>query len=147
MINLVQKLRQEKADCEDVISQTKNKARVMERRVEEVARQLGIATTAMEEKMAMMAVLQGRVEPRQKMFNQVKQKGDMTQATVKDCMERVEGEAKERFNVVEEFEEEMMKLSDKMSQHSLVCTVSRLKKTVDRIEEEEKMVDRRVEEV
>ena len=82
MINLVQKLRQEKADCEDVISQTKNKARVMERRVEEVARQLGIATTAMEEKMAMMAVLQGRVEPRQKMFNQVKQKGDMTQATV-----------------------------------------------------------------
>ena len=38
MINLVQKLRQEKAACEEVISQTKNKARVMERRVEEVAR-------------------------------------------------------------------------------------------------------------
>ena len=105
MINLVQKLRQEKAECEEFIGQTKNKARVMERRVEEVARQVGTATTAMEEKMAMMAVLKGRVEARQKMFNQVKHKGDMTQATVKDCMERVEGEAKERFKVVEEFEE------------------------------------------
>ena len=38
MINLVQKMRQEKAECEDVISQTKHKARVLERRVEEVAR-------------------------------------------------------------------------------------------------------------
>ena len=132
MINLVQKLRQEKAECEEAISQTKHKARVLERRVEEVARQVGMATAAMEEKLAMMAALKGRVEARQKMFNQVKQKGDMTQATVKDCMERVEGEAKERFHVVEEFEEEMMKLCDKMSQHSLVCTVNRLKKTVIR---------------
>jgi hypothetical protein len=39
MINfLVQKLRQEKAECEEAISQTKQKARVLERRVEEVAR-------------------------------------------------------------------------------------------------------------
>ena len=119
----------------------------MERRVEEVARQVGTATTAMEEKMAMMAVLKGRVEARQKMFNQVKHKGDMTQATVKDCMERVEGEAKERFKVVEEFEDEMMRLSDTMSKHSLVCTVSRLGRTVDRMEEEEKMVERRLDEV
>ena len=59
----------------------------------------------------------------------------------------MKGEAKERFNFVEEFEEEMMKLSDKMSQHSLVCTVTRLKKTVDRVEEEDKRVDRRLEEV
>ena len=71
----------------------------------------------------------------------------MTQAKVKDCMERVEGEAKERFKVVEEFEEEMTKLSDKMSKHSLVCTVSRLGRTVDRMEEEEKMVERRLDEV
>ena len=87
--------------------------------------------------------MKGRVEARQKMFNQVKQKGDMTQATVKDCMERVEaeGEAEERFNFVEEFEEEMMKLSDKMYQYSLVCTVNRLKKTVNRMEVEEQMVD------
>ena len=67
-------------------------------------------------------------------FNQVKQKEDMTQATVKDCMERVKGEAKERFAVVEE---EMIELIDKMPQHSLFCTVTRLKKTVDRIEEKE----------
>ena len=92
MINLVQKLRQEKAECEEAISQTKYKARVLERRVEEVARQVGMATTAKEEKLSMWAALKGRVEARQKMFNQVKQKGDMTQATVKDCVERVEGE-------------------------------------------------------
>ena len=76
MINLVQKLRQE-----------------------------GTATTAKEEKLAMMAVLKGKVEARQNMFNHVKQKGDLTHATVMDCMERVEREAKERFGVVEEFEE------------------------------------------
>jgi hypothetical protein len=58
-------------------------------------------------------------------------------------MERVEGEAKSRFD----FYEEIMKLSDKMSWHSLVCTVTRMKKIVDRVEEEEKMVDRRLEEV
>ena len=62
-------------------------------------------------------------------------------------MERVEGEAKSRFDFVEEFDEEIMKLSDKMSRHSLVCTVTRMKRTVDRVEEEEKMVDRRLEEV
>ena len=43
---------------------------------------MGMATTAKEVKLAMMAVLKGRVEARQKIFNQVKQKGDMTQATV-----------------------------------------------------------------
>ena len=59
----------------------------------------------------------------------------------------MKGEAKERFDFVEEFEE-VMKLSIKMSQqHYLVCTVTRLKKTVDRMEEEQKMVDRRLEEV
>ena len=48
---------------------------------------------------------------------------------------------------MEEFEEEMMKLSDQMSEHSLVCTVSRLKMSVDRVTEEEKVVDRRLEDV
>ena len=95
----------------------------------------------------MMALIKGRLEAKQKMFDQVKQREDMTQATVKDCMERVQGEAKERFAFVEEFEEEMMKLSDKMSRHSLVCTVSRLKKTADRMEEDEKVVDRRLADV
>ena len=34
-----------------------------------------------------------------------------------------------------------------MSHHSLACTVTRLKKTVDRMEEGEKMVDRKFAEV
>ena len=42
-----------------------NKARVMEKRV---ARQVGIVTTAMEERVVMMAVLKGK-KPRKKMFN------------------------------------------------------------------------------
>ena len=54
--------------------------------MEEVARQLGIAITSMEEKQATMAVLKGRVETKQTIFDQVKQSD---QATVKDCMERV----------------------------------------------------------
>ena len=46
--------------------------------------------------------MKGRVKARPKMFNKVKkQMEDLTQATVRDCMERVEGEAKERFNFVE----------------------------------------------
>jgi len=81
MINLVQ----ENAECEEPISQTKHKAGVLERQVEFVARQVGMATTAMEEK---MAILKGRVEARQKMVNKVKkQNEDMTQATVRGCME------------------------------------------------------------
>ena len=52
MINLVQKLRQEKALCEEAITQTKHKARVLEKGVEEeVARHVGIAITWMEEKL------------------------------------------------------------------------------------------------
>ena len=103
MINLVQKLRQEKAECKEAISQTRHKARVLGRRVEEVARQVGMTTTVMVKKVPMMTALNGRVEARLKMFNQVKQRGDMTLATAKDCIERLEEEAKERFNVVEEF--------------------------------------------
>ena len=76
MINLVQKLRQEKAECKKAIIKTKHKAMVLERRVEKVARQVGIAATAMEEEVVMMTALKGRVEARQKMFNQVKQNGD-----------------------------------------------------------------------
>ena len=75
------------------------------------------------------------------MFNQVKERKDITQATVKDCMERVQGEVKERLAFVEEFEEEMMKLSDKMSKLSLVSL------SPDRMEEEEKVVNRRLEDV
>ena len=73
--NLVQKLRQERAECNEAISQTKHKARVLERRVEEMAMQVGIATPAMLEKVAMMTALKWRVEARQEMFNQVEQKG------------------------------------------------------------------------
>ena len=47
--------------------------------MEVVDRQVGMATTAMEEKVAMMTALKGRVEARKKMFNRLKQKGDMTQ--------------------------------------------------------------------
>ena len=89
MINLVQ----ENAECEEPISQTKHKAGVLERQVEFVARQVRMATTAMEEKVAKMAILKGRVEARQKMVNKVKkQNEDMTQATVRDCMESGWGE-------------------------------------------------------
>jgi hypothetical protein len=53
----------------------------------------------------MMVVLQGRAEARQKMFNHLKQKGDMTQVR--------KGVTKpwrlERFYTVEEFEKAMMK--------------------------------------
>jgi hypothetical protein len=48
----------------------------------------------------------GKVEAMQKMPNQVKQKGDMTQATSKDCVMREEGETKERFHFVEEMGED-----------------------------------------
>ena len=147
MLSLVQKLRQEKAGCEESISQTRHKAMVLERRVDEMARQVGAASTAREAKMAKLAAVKGRVEARQKTFDQVKQGVDVTQATVKECMERVEGEARERFGVVGEFEEEMMKLSEKMSKHSLVCTVTRLRNTLARMEEEEQLVDGRLVEV
>ena len=40
MINLVQKLRQEKVACEDTIRQKQHMARVLERRVDEVAREV-----------------------------------------------------------------------------------------------------------
>ena len=77
-------MRQENAECEEPISQTKHKAGVLEF----VARQVRMATTAMEEKVAKMAILKGRVEARQKMVNKVKkQNEDITQATVRNCME------------------------------------------------------------
>ena len=69
MIYVVQKLRQEKAECKKAIIKTKHRGMVLERRVEKVARQMGIAATAMEEKVVMMTALKGRVEARQKMFN------------------------------------------------------------------------------
>ena len=36
IINLVQKLRQENAECKEAISQTKHRARVLEKRMEKV---------------------------------------------------------------------------------------------------------------
>ena len=65
----------QKAECEEAIRQTKHMARVLERRVVEVA------NTAKDEKLSMMVVLQGRAEARQKMFNHLKQMGDMTQVS------------------------------------------------------------------
>ena len=52
------------------------------------------------------------------------------------------GEAKERFGVVGEFEKEMMRLS----KHSLVCTstLTRMRNTAARMEEEEEIMDRRL---
>ena len=81
------------------------------------------------------------------MFEQVKQKENLTQATVKDCMEKAQGETNEIFSAVEEFECEMMQLSDKMAKHSLVCTVIRLKNTLGQVMEEEKVIDRKLEDM
>ena len=75
--------------------------------MEEVARQVGKAITSMEEKQTTMAVLKGSVETKQKMFDQMKQSEAMTQATSKDCMEKVKWKAKEMFAFVEEFEEDI----------------------------------------
>ena len=115
LIILVHRLRQEKASCEETINQAKHKARVLERSMEDVARQVEIDTMVKQEKEATMAAVKGRVESKKKMFDQVKQKDYLTQAIVKDCMENAQGETKERFTNVEKFEDEMMLLSDKMS--------------------------------
>ena len=55
--------------------------------MEEVEGQVGMATTAKECGHDGFVEEEG-VEASQKIFNQVKQKGNMTQATVNDCMER-----------------------------------------------------------
>ena len=62
----------------------------------------------------------GKVEAMQKMPNQVKQKGDMTQATSKDCVMREEGETKERFNLVEEMGEDVDNMATIYSCNNLV---------------------------
>ena len=77
MLCLVQKLRQEKAECEETISHTRHKAWILERRVEEMARQVGAASAVKEEKGAMLVDVKGRVEARQKMFNQMKKGMDL----------------------------------------------------------------------
>ena len=147
LIILVHRLRQEKASCEETINQAKHKARVLERSMEDVARQVEIDTMVKQEKEATMAAVKGRVESKKKMFDQVKQKDYLTQAIVKDCMENAQGETKERFTNVEKFEDEMMLLSDKMSKHSLVCTVTRLQNSLRKVTEEERMADRRLEDM
>ena len=62
-------------------------------------------------------------------------------------MLKVKGETKNRFASVEVFEDEMMNLSDKMAKHSLVCTVTRLNNTLDRVVEEENVVDKKLEDM
>ena len=46
--------------------------------------------------------------------------------------------------MVGEFEKEMMRLSDNMSKHSPVCTVTRMRITTASMEEEEKIMNRRL---
>merc|ERR1719309_1379019 len=109
-----------------------------------MARQLGNVSIFKEEKKTLLAAVQGRVETRQKMFDQVKHQVDISQAAVQECSGRTKDEAKGKFEMVGEFEMEMDRLSDQMSKHSLACTMTRLGNNVANIENEEKTLDEKL---
>ena len=137
LMDNVQELRHQKTMYLQKISTANDRMRILQRRTNEVAQNLGISKNGLASQESALQAVKARLAAKEKSFAALKSDTNEAQVSVKDCAARARSEADIRFDTVGKFEVEMMNLADMMSSHSVSCSLNRLENRQKNLDREE----------
>ena len=119
-------LEKQKKEKEAYIESLQLKVRTLKRRKEESGQGLVIIGQQAAERLARLESVRSRVESLQAQFSQHQASLERSQEVVRDCARDTKDQANRRFEMIGEFEDEVIQLSEKLAKHSLTGTSLRL---------------------
>ena len=126
MLEILRNLEKQKKEKESHLESLQLKARTLRRRKEEAAQSLAAISQQGAERLARAEAARSRVESLQSQFSQRQASLESSQEVVRDCARDTKDQANRRFEMIGEFEDEVIKLSEKLAKHSLTGTSLRL---------------------
>ena len=135
--SLEQQLKQEKEDIEQSIKQRHLKKKYLEQRVDESRRQMSSVINGVGGDLrAKLTMLEGKLNAREVMVNQSRNSENLSQATVQDFKQKLAQNKQHRSEVFNNYEAEMVQLSEELSRFSLVCTAPRLRNSIGKVKDD-----------
>ena len=126
LLEILRNLERQKKEKESHLESLQLKARTLKRRKEEAAQSLAVISHQGAERLARAEAVRSRVETLQSQFSQSQGSLERSQEVVRDCARDTKDQANRRFEMIGEFEDEVVKLSEKFANHSLTGTSMRL---------------------
>lgn len=119
VLAILANLEKEKKEKESHLESLQLKARTLKRRKEEAGQSLAAISLQAEERLAGAEAARSRVEILQGQFSQRQASLERSQEVVRDCARDTKDQANRRFEMIGEFEDEVVKLSERLAKHSL----------------------------
>jgi len=141
LLRVLDKLEQQQSEIKSTLETLNLKSRTMRRRKEEVGMDLAAMNQQHKFKESMLEAVKSRVEVKQDQFNGQQLKIEKSQETLKDFSDLTQDQANKRFDMIGEFEEEILKLSDMMSKQCLNGSLKKLDYNLNNLTFSEKDID------
>ena len=119
VLAILANLEKQKKEKESYLESLQLKARTLKRRKEEAGQSLAAISGQAAERLVRAEAARSRVEILQGQFSQRQASLERSQEVVRDCARDTKDQANRRFEMIGEFEDEVVKLSEKLAKHSL----------------------------
>ena len=147
LLRVLAKLEEQKSDIKSTLETLNLKSRTLRRRKEEVGKDLATVKRHQKDKESMLEAVKSQVEVKQEQFNGQQLQIEKSQETMKDFSNLTQDQANTRFDMIGEFEEEMLKLSDMMSKQCLNGSLKKLDYNLNNMTYSERDVDAKLSEI
>ena len=147
LLRVLAKLEEQKSDIKSTLETLNLKSRTLRRRKEEVGKDLATVKRHQKDKESMLEAVKSQVEVKQEQFNGQQLQIEKCQETMKDFSNLTQDQANTRFDMIGEFEEEMLKLSDMMSKQCLNGSLKKLDYNLNNMTYSERDVDAKLSEI
>ena len=147
LLRVLAKLEEQKSDIKSTLETLNLKSRTLRRRKEEVGKDLATVKRHQKDKESMLEAVKSQGEVKQEQFNGQQLQIEKCQETMKDFSKMTQDQANTRFDMIGEFEEEMLKLSDMMSKQCLNGSLKKLDYNLNNMTYSERDVDAKLSEI
>ena len=147
LLRVLAKLEEQKSDIKSTLETLNLKSRTLRRRKEEVGKDLATVKRHQKDKESMLEAVKSQGEVKQEQFNGQQLQIEKCQETMKDFSKSTQDQANTRFDMIGEFEEEMLKLSDMMSKQCLNGSLKKLDYNLNNMTYSERDVDAKLSEI
>ena len=141
VLQILANLEKQKKEKESYLEGLQLKVRTLKRRKEEAGQSLAAISQQAAERRAREAAARSRVDSLQDQFSQRQASLERSQEVVRDSARDTKDQANRRFEMIGEFQDEVVKLSEKLAKHSLTGTGVRLAGNILAAEETKAALD------
>ena len=137
VLQILANLERQKKEKESYLESLQLKVRTLKRRKEEAGQSLAAISQQTAERRVREAAARSRVDSLQDQFSQRQASLERSQEAVRDSARDTKDQANRRFEMIGEFQDEVVRLSEKLAKHSLTGTGVRLAGNVNILAAEE----------